>query len=165
MRLVLGLVMLVASAGCARTEPSPGAAATATPDASNRPEASLPPRAEAITGADQLKLHNELVDCTRITAAGLYALGDVVVGRFTLRSLKSRGECGCMSSLVAYSMVERFEVPEEAKAAGATGEYERVYGSIEPRDQDDTLWLVVSTDRRHFQANALTLKLRCKGPD
>ncbi|HEX6239543.1 MAG TPA: DUF2195 family protein [Polyangiales bacterium] len=165
MRVVLGLAMVLAAAGCARSQPASAPAVAATPNASSSPEASPLPQAEAVAGADQLKLHNELVDCTMVTAARLFALGDVVLGRFTLRSLKSRGECGCMSSVVAYSVVETLEVPEEAKAAGATGEYERVYGSIEPRDQDDSLWLVVSTDRRHFQPDALTLRLRCKGPD
>lgn len=115
--------------------------------------------------APRLTVLNDLAECTTFKLDGLFALGDVVVGRFAVRSLKSRGECGCMSSEVAYRVVEAFDAPEEAIAAGAAGEYEHVYASIAPRDDGKPIWLVASTDLRHFHERAWTLKLHCKGPD
>jgi len=129
------------------------------------PTASSAIQATPVAGAERIAILNDVSDCTTIKPYGLFTLGNVVLGRFALHSLNSRGDCGCMSSVLAYSMVQKFEVPDEAKAVGATGEYERVYGTIDPRDQDKELWLVVSTDRRHFEGRAWTLKLYCKGPD
>jgi hypothetical protein len=139
-----------------------GSAASSAPAT---PSASAAIQATPLAGAERIAILNDVSDCTAIKPYGLFTLGNVVLGRFALQSLNSRGDCGCMSSVLAYSMVQKFEVPDEAKAVGATGEYERVFGTIDPRDQDKELWLVVSTDRSHFEGRAWTLKLYCKGPD
>jgi hypothetical protein len=106
---------------------------------------------------------NNLSQCTAFNLDRLVAVQNVVVGLFTVGSLKSRGECMCMSSAIAYSVVERFDVAAGSKAV--TEERERVYGVIEPLDGDKTVALVLSPDLRAYASAPLTLKLNCKRPD
>jgi hypothetical protein len=157
--------VLSALIGCKGTRSEAADTSAEASRASESARTSAAVEATPLEGDARLALLNDVVDCTTLKLDGLFALGNVVLGRFALSSLKSRGDCGCMSSVLAYSMLQKFEVPDEAKAVGATGEYERVYGTIAPQDQDKEIWLVVSTDRRHFEGRAWTLKLNCKGPD
>jgi hypothetical protein len=114
---------------------------------------------------ERIALVNDVADCTSLKLERLVALGNVEIGTFSVRSIKSRGECGCMSSVLAYHVMEKVDLGEEARAAGAEEEYERVYGTVELRAADSTVSLVLATDRRHYANVPLTLKLNCKGPD
>lgn len=133
--------------------------ASVAPSHSEITDASVSPAADMTPPA----VVNSVGECTSFTLERLTAIENVVIGVYAVRSLKSRAECMCMSSAIAYSVVERFDLAEGSKTV--TEERERVYGVVDPSDSDKSVALVVSPDLRAYSSKSLTLKLNCKRPD
>jgi len=101
-------------------------------------------------------VENSVSECLQYEPIAIRNEGQLRLLEANVRLIKSTGECGCTSKLLAYRVAERFE------ASGRSIESIRVVGDMLSDPAPSTMLFMLEGDHRIPLRGALTLVISCK---
>ena len=110
--------------------------------------------------SSNVSILNSVENCISFTAQNIEKTSNAIVLHTKADFKKSTAECGCMSLLLAYNVVEKITVEGEEL------EYERLYAQkISPGKNVNDYPFVISADPGLTYRGKVALKVNCKSPD